>query len=56
MIGMLRIVELREHARAALGPKFSLPGFHDVVLKTVSVPLDVLAQVIDEWIPAQRGA
>ena len=33
MIGMLRIVELREHARTALGPKFSLPAFHDVVLQ-----------------------
>ena len=56
MIGMLRIVELREHARAALGPKFSLPAFHDVVLKTGSVPLEVLAQVVDQWIAAQgRG-
>ncbi|MET0856462.1 MAG: DUF885 domain-containing protein [Telluria sp.] len=56
MIGMLRIVELREHARAALGPAFSLPAFHDVVLKTGSVPLDVLAQVIDQWIAVQRKA
>ena len=54
MIGMLRIVELREHARAALGAKFSLPAFHDVVLKTGSVPLDVLAQVVDQWIAGQR--
>jgi uncharacterized protein (DUF885 family) len=54
MIGMLRIVELREHARSALGPKFSLPAFHDVVLKTGSVPLDVLAQVVDQWIAGQK--
>jgi uncharacterized protein (DUF885 family) len=53
MIGMLRIVELREHARAALGPKFSLPAFHDVVLSTGSVPLDVLAKVLDQWIADQ---
>ncbi|MDB5906383.1 MAG: hypothetical protein JWP34_497 [Massilia sp.] len=53
MIGMLRIVELREHARAALGAKFSLPAFHDVVLKTGSVPLDVLAQVVEQWIAVQ---
>lgn len=53
MIGMLRIVELREHARAALGSKFSLPAFHDVVLRTGSVPLDVLAQVLEQWIAVQ---
>jgi uncharacterized protein (DUF885 family) len=56
MIGMLRIVEPREHARAALGPKFSLPAFHGVMLKAGSVPLDVLAQVVDQWIAAQAGA
>jgi uncharacterized protein (DUF885 family) len=50
MTGMLRIVAMREHARAELGPKFSLAAFHDVVLRTGSVPLDVLAQVVDAWI------
>lgn len=55
MLGMLRIVELREHARSALGPKFSLPAFHDVVLKAGSVPLDVLAQMVDQWIVVQAG-
>ena len=54
MIGMLRILQLREKARAALGGKFTLPAFHDVVLQTGSVPLDVLAEVIDLWIAAQR--
>jgi uncharacterized protein (DUF885 family) len=54
MLGMLRIIELREKARAALGPKFSLPAFHDVVLRTGSVPLDVLGKVVDDWIGAQK--
>lgn len=54
MIGMLRIVELREHARQALGPKFSLPAFHDVVLRNGSVPLDVLGEVVERWIKAQK--
>jgi uncharacterized protein (DUF885 family) len=53
MIGMLRIVELREKARAALGPKFSLPAFHDVVLQAGSVPLDVLGELVDGWIAQQ---
>jgi uncharacterized protein (DUF885 family) len=55
MIGMLRIVELREKAKAALGKKFTLPAFHDVVLRTGTVPLDVLTAVVDEWITAQTG-
>jgi uncharacterized protein (DUF885 family) len=55
MLGMLRILELREKARVALGPKFSLPAFHDVVLRTGSVPPDVLAQVVDQWIAAQSA-
>jgi uncharacterized protein (DUF885 family) len=54
MIGMLRILELRDKAKAALGPKFSLPAFHDVVLRTGSVPLDVLGEVIDRWIAEQK--
>lgn len=54
MLGMLRILELREQAKAALGDKFSLPGFHDVVLKTGSVPLDVLAKVVEQWIAGQQ--
>jgi uncharacterized protein (DUF885 family) len=56
MLGMLRILELREHAKTALGDKFSLPGFHDVVLRTGSVPLDVLAKVLDQWIAEQKAA
>lgn len=55
MTGMLRIVELRDKAQAALGDKFSLPAFHDVVLRTGSVPLDVLAEVVERWIAEQRG-
>ena len=50
MIGMLHILALREEAQAALGPKFNLPAFHDVVLKTGSVPLDVLSTVVRQWV------
>ena len=46
MIGQLKIVELREKARAALGDRFSISEFHTVVLATGSVPLgDPRAQV-----------
>ncbi len=50
MVGMLHILALRSEAQAALGPKFSLPAFHDVVLKTGSVPLDVLSGVVRDWV------
>jgi uncharacterized protein (DUF885 family) len=53
MLGMLRILELREKARTALGPKFSLPAFHDLVLQAGSVPLDVLGELVDGWIAQQ---
>jgi len=55
MIGMLRIVELREKARAELGEKFSLPGFHDMVLSSGSVPLEVLGQLVDQWIAKEKA-
>ena len=56
MIGMLRIVELRELARTKLGTRFSLSAFNDVVLTTGSVPLDVLAQVVEQWIAVKADA
>jgi uncharacterized protein (DUF885 family) len=56
MVGMLRILELREKAKQELGDKFSLPAFHDVVLKNGSVPLDVLGEIIQRWVAQQRKA
>lgn len=47
MIGELEILKQRDKARAALGDRFSLPRFHDWLLQTGGVPLDVLKQVID---------
>ena len=56
LLGMLRILELREKARAALGPRFTLPAFHDVVLRAGSVPMDVLAGIVDQWIAENKAA
>lgn len=56
MIGMLRILELRQKAQTELGDKFSLPAFHDLVLGAGSVPLDVLGNLVDNWIAQQKKA
>ncbi|MBA5685643.1 DUF885 domain-containing protein [Rugamonas apoptosis] len=55
-IGMLKIVELRQRAAAALGDKFSLPKFHEAVLGDGTLPLALLEQKIDNWIAAQKQA
>ncbi|MEC8229304.1 MAG: DUF885 domain-containing protein, partial [Pseudomonadota bacterium] len=50
MIGKLKIMELRETAKATLGDKFSYPEFHDVVLKDGPVPLSVLEEKVNQWV------
>ncbi|HET9331341.1 MAG TPA: DUF885 domain-containing protein [Steroidobacteraceae bacterium] len=54
-VGELKILELREKARATLGTKFSLKDFHAVVLENGGVPLTVLEQLVDEWIARGGG-
>ena len=49
-IGMLKILELRAEAKQKLGAKFSVPAFHDVVLRNGAVPLVQLEKIVREWI------
>jgi uncharacterized protein (DUF885 family) len=49
-VGMLKILELREKARTALGTRFDPRAFHDVVLTNGSVPLTVLEGLVDDYI------
>jgi len=54
-IGMLKILELREKAKRALGPKFDIRQFHDVVLTNGALPLDVLEDLVNRWIKSKQG-
>jgi uncharacterized protein (DUF885 family) len=53
-IGSLKIQELRRRAEAALGPKFSLPAFHVVVLGEGTLPLALLEKKVDRWIAENK--
>ncbi len=49
-IGELKLKELRTRARRELGEKFDLKEFHEVVLRSSAVPLDILEAQIQAWI------
>ena len=53
-IGMLKILELRERAKAAIGDKFTLGEYHDVVLRDGPVPLAILEEKVGAWIAEKR--
>ena len=54
-VGHTEILRLREKSRAALGDRFDIRDFNDMVIQTGSVPLPVLATATDEFIARHRG-
>lgn len=49
-IGMNKILELRETAKKKLGDKFDIREFHDVVLTSGPLPIDILEDVVNAWV------
>ncbi|OEK08238.1 hypothetical protein A8C32_01895 [Flavivirga aquatica] len=53
-IGQLKIRELRSRAKTALGNKFDIKEFHNQVLETGCIPLQLLENKIDDWIAVSK--
>ena len=53
-IGMLKIVALRKNAKDALGDKFDIREFHEVVISHGAIPLNVLEDFVDEYIASKK--
>lgn len=54
-IGMNKILELREEAKVQLGENFDLREFHDVVLLTGAVPLNILEENVQKWVRSKKS-
>ena len=52
-IGMIKVQELRAYAEQELGDKFSIQGFHDIVLRNGSVTMDILEDIVYSWVDSQ---
>jgi uncharacterized protein (DUF885 family) len=55
-VGHNEWVRLREKARAALGDRFDIRGFHDTALAGGGMPLTVLERVVDNWVSTQKAS
>jgi len=53
MVGRLEIESCRRYATEALGDRFDVRAFHDVVLTTGPVPLPALRAAVERWVGAQ---
>ncbi|MBI3660859.1 DUF885 family protein, partial [Candidatus Acetothermia bacterium] len=49
-VGELKILELRDKMKKALGDKFTLKAFHNLILENGSMPLSLLEKIVDRYI------
>jgi len=54
-IGQREILRVREAARATLGERFDIKGFHDAALGSGAVRLPILAEVVDAWVSSRAA-
>jgi len=54
-MGQLKIRELRDRAKQALGPRYDIKAFHDEILSGGAMPLDLLDARVDRWIKSQAS-
>lgn len=55
-VGQMKILELRQRAQAALGSKFDVRAFHNVILDSGALPLSVVEENVDRWIASQKAS
>ena len=53
-VGMLKIQELRQRAETQLGDRFDIHNFHDIILGSGALPLDLLERQVDSWIEVTK--
>ena len=54
-IGMIKMLQLRDKVKLALKDNFDIKEFHDVILKNGAVPLDILDQLVNEYIENKKS-
>ncbi len=54
-IGMLKILELRQKAKQALGDQFDIRDFHTLILSNGALPLNILEDQVNNWIQASKS-
>ena len=55
-MGQLQILDLRARAQKELGSKFDIREFHDQILDSGALPLDVLQEQVDAWITQKKSS